>query len=174
MTGTGIVVCGLNGAGKSTLGRALAEQLGCHFIDIEDLYFPKTSPDYLYADPRSNEEVTALLRQETERHPQFVLAAVRANYDPALYARFRCAVFLEVPKAVRLERVRTRSYQKFGERMRPGGDLYEREEAFFRFCEDREDSIVTDWLQTLSCPILRVDGTRPVEETAALLASQLA
>ena len=173
MAGIGIVLCGLNGAGKSTMGRALAEKLSFHFIDIEDLFFPKTSPDYLYADPRSNEEVAALLMQETERHPRFVLAAVRAHYYPALYARFRCAVFLEVPKAVRLERVRARSYQKFGERMRPGGDLYEQEEAFFRFCEDREDSVVTDWLQTLPCPILRVDGTRPVEETVALLASKL-
>lgn len=169
----GIVLCGLNGAGKSTLGRALAEKLRFHFIDIEDLYFPKTDPSYLYSDPRSTEEVTALLRQELAQHPQFILAAVRANYDPALYACFKCAVYLEVPKALRLQRVRARSYEKFGERMRPGGDLYEEEEAFFRFCEHREETLVTEWLERLPCPVLRCDGTRPVEETAALLASQL-
>ena len=39
---TGIIICGLNGAGKSTFGKALAEKLGCYFIDSEDLYF---SPD---------------------------------------------------------------------------------------------------------------------------------
>ena len=35
--GTGIIVCGLNGTGKSTLGKALAEALGHHFIDSEDI-----------------------------------------------------------------------------------------------------------------------------------------
>ena len=32
--GTGIIVCGLNGTGKSTLGKALAEELGHHFIGV--------------------------------------------------------------------------------------------------------------------------------------------
>ena len=48
--GTGIMVCGLNGAGKSTLGKALAEKLHFYFIDNEDLYFPKTDPDNIFAD----------------------------------------------------------------------------------------------------------------------------
>ena len=33
----GILICGLNGVGKSTLGKALAEKLNYHFIDIENL-----------------------------------------------------------------------------------------------------------------------------------------
>lgn len=49
--GTGIIVCGLNGSGKSTLGKALANKLHFHFIDIEDLFFPKSDPQYLYASP---------------------------------------------------------------------------------------------------------------------------
>ena len=50
--GTGIIVCGLNGSGKSTLGKALAEKLDFHFIDNENLYFPKTNPNYVYSSPQ--------------------------------------------------------------------------------------------------------------------------
>ena len=53
-------MCGLNGSGKSTLGRALAQRLDWEFMDIEDCFFPKTDPSYLYANPRS--------RQEAARH----------------------------------------------------------------------------------------------------------
>ena len=53
----GIIICGLNGTGKSTLGKALAEKLHFHFIDIENLYFPKTNPNYIYASPRTRKEV---------------------------------------------------------------------------------------------------------------------
>jgi hypothetical protein len=66
--GAGILVCGLNSAGKSTLGKALAEQLGVYFLDNEDLYFPKTDPAYLYAPPRTREEVEQLLWKELRTH----------------------------------------------------------------------------------------------------------
>ena len=44
--GIGIIVCGLNGSGKSTLGKALAEKLEIHFIDIENLFFQQTASNY--------------------------------------------------------------------------------------------------------------------------------
>lgn len=81
--GIGIIVCGLNGAGKSTLGRALAEKLQYRFIDIEDLYFPKTDPHYLYASPRTREEVAALLFRELKTHENFVLASVKGDFGEA-------------------------------------------------------------------------------------------
>ena len=70
--GMGIIVCGLNGSGKSTLGKALAEKLHFHFIDNEDLYFPKTDAHYTYASPRPREEVEKLLWSEIRAHENFV------------------------------------------------------------------------------------------------------
>ena len=66
--GTGIIICGLNGSGKSTLGKALAEKLHFYFIDNEDLYFPKTDPIYIYAAPRTREEVKNLFFNEIKAH----------------------------------------------------------------------------------------------------------
>ena len=56
-----ILMAGLNGAGKSTLGKALAEKLNCRFIDMEDIYFPKDDPNYMYSNPRPFEEVERIL-----------------------------------------------------------------------------------------------------------------
>ncbi len=161
--GTGILVCGLNGAGKSTLGKALAERLGFRFIDNEDLYFSKTDARYVYASPRTREEAEKRLLAELEAHKDFVFASVKGDWAPAL-PRFRYAVLVEVPREVRLERVRTRSFQKFGERALPGGDLYEEEASFFELVSSRPENFVAEWTDVLRCPLLRVDGERPVEE----------
>ncbi len=169
----GILVCGLNGCGKSTLGRALAERLGYRFIDNEDLYFPKTDAGYLYAAPRSREEVETLLLEKVREHPDFVFAAVRGDYGAAVLPLYRWAVLLEVPREVRIERVRERSFRKFGGRMLPSGDLYEKEEAFFSLVASRPGDFVEAWLPALRCPVVRVDGTRPVAETVDLLLRQL-
>ena len=102
---TGILVCGLNGTGKSTLGKALAERLHFHFIDNEDLYFPKIDPAYIYAAPRTREEVEKLLLNEIEKHEDFVFASVKGDYGETIYPFFQYAVLIDVPKDVRMKRV---------------------------------------------------------------------
>ena len=171
--GSGIVVCGLNGSGKSTLGRALAAALSFHFIDNEDLFFPKKDPDYLYASPRSREEAEDLLAEEVRRHENFVFAAVKGDYGECIPALCRCAIYVSTPREIRLRRIRNRSFQKFGGRMQAGGDLFAREESFFEMAASRTERYVEDWLQTLNCPVLRVDGTKPVEENVALILKRI-
>lgn len=164
LMGTGILVCGLNGTGKSTLGKALARKLHYHFIDNEDLYFPKTDTNYIYASPRTREEVEKMLWSEIREHENFVFTSVKGDYGETIYPFFQYAILLEVPRDIRLQRVINRSFQKFGERMKMGGDLHEQEEKFFDFVKSRPENSVEEWAQSLKCPIIRIDGTKPVEE----------
>lgn len=171
--GMGIIVCGLNGTGKSTLGKALAEKLHFYFIDNEDLYFPKIDPAYIYATPRTREEVEKLLLNEIEKHENFVFASVKGDYGETIYPFFQYAVLIDVPKDVRMRRVKNRSFQKFGNRMLSGGDLYEQEERFFAFVKSRAENTVEKWIQSLNCPIIRIDGTKPIEENIKLVIKQI-
>ncbi len=171
--GTGIIVCGLNGSGKSTVGKALAKKLHFHFIDNEDLYFPKTDPDYVYANPRSREEVERLLRSEIRAHENFVFASVKGDYGENIYPFFQYVVLIDVPKDIRIQRVRDRSFQKFGERILKGGDLHEQEEKFFDLIKSRSENTVEEWVQSLKCPVLRIDGTKSVKENVDFIIEQI-
>lgn len=171
--GTGVILCGLNGAGKSTLGKALAKRLGFHFIDAEDLYFPKTGPNHAYAASRTKGEVEALLLREIETHKNFVFASVRGNFGVKIEGLFNYAVLVDVPKEIRMQRIRQRSFEKFGGRMLPGGDLYEQEQAFFDMAAAREDDHVEAWVAALGCPLIRVDGTKPIGENVDLLVKRI-
>lgn len=171
--GIGIIVCGLNGSGKSTIGRALSEKLRFHFIDNENLFFPKIDSNYIYASPRSREEAVKLLMNEVRIHENFVFAAVKGDYGKEILPFYQYAVLIDVPKDIRLSRVRNRSFQKFGNRMLPGGDLYEREEAFFDMVGSRTDNYVEEWVQSLNCQIIRIDGTKPTDENTRLIIEQI-
>ena len=169
----GILICGLNGSGKSTLGKTLADRMGYEFIDNEDLFFPKTDPLYPFSDSRSEEEVIRLLEEKISANHRFIFAAVRGNYGGKLIASLDHIVLIEVPKQIRSRRVRDRSFQKFGNRILPGGDLYEKESKWFSLTDSRPETYVTDWLKTLDRPVTRIDGTLPVEENADYLVSVL-
>ena len=169
-----IVVCGLNGAGKSTLGKALAEKLNYRFIDIEDIYFPKDNPEYKYLNPRPFEEVERILSNIISENNNFVLALVKGNFNKDIVSHFKCAVYIEAPKETRIKRVYQRSYNKFGERMLEGGDLYEKEKAFFDFVKSKDENTVEVWMSSISCPIIRVNGTLPIDVYVTFIATRVA
>lgn len=155
------------------MGKVLARQLGFHFVDSEQLYFPKTDPHYPYASPRTRKEVEQLLFREIKAHKDFVLASVKGDYGETIYPFFQYAVWMDVPSDIRLQRVKERSFQKFGSRMLPGGDLYEQEESFFDFVKSRAENTVEEWLLSLRCPVIRVDGTKPIEENVEFIIERI-
>ena len=171
--GTGIQICGLNGSGKSTLGRALAEKIGFYFIDDENLYFSRSNHNEPYTNPKPRHEVEQLLMNEVKNHPDFVFAAVKGDYEKDIISMYDYVIMIEVPKSVRSKRVRNRSFKKFGNRMLIGGDLYNQEEAFFQMVESRQGSYVENWLQTVKCPIIRVDGTKPIDENVEYIINSI-
>lgn len=166
----GIMIGGLNGVGKSTLGKALAQVLDSKFIDVEDLYFPERH-DYTLS--RTREEVSKLLLQKIKENNNFVFASVKGDYSEQIYPFFQYVIIIEVPRDVRLQRVRERSYQKFGSRMLPEGDLYESEERFFEFVASRPEDTVEKWAQLVGCPIIRVDGTQSIEESIRYIINEM-
>lgn len=111
--------------------------------------------------PRTREEATKLLFDEIKIYENFVLTSVKGDYGEWFYPYLQYAVLIDVPKDVRLQRVKNRSFQKFGNRMLPGGDLYEQENNFFNLVQFRVENVVEEWLQSLNCPIIRVDGQSP-------------
>ncbi len=169
----GILICGLNGTGKSTLGRMLADRLGYEFIDNEDLYFPKTDEKYAFSSPRSKEEAIRLLEEKTEGNDRFIFAAVKGDYGDRLAASLDHIVLIEVPKQIRSRRVRERSFSRFGDRILPGGDLHDREEAWFLLTDNRPEDYTEKWLETVECPVIRVDGTLPAEKNTEYLLKAL-
>ncbi|MDY3025411.1 MAG: AAA family ATPase [Candidatus Faecivicinus sp.] len=160
----GILICGMNGTGKSSLGRMLARRLNFEFIDNEDLYFAKEDASYPFANPRSREEAIRILEERIARNNRFIFAAVKGDYGDKLIAALDYAVLIEAPKAIRMQRVRQRSYQKFGDRILAGGDLFERENAWFSLVDSRPEDYAAKGLEKMSCPVLRADGTLPIEE----------
>lgn len=159
-----ILVCGLNGVGKSTFGKALAARLGYHYLDTEDYFFPCRTVADPYRDPHPHDEVVQLLRKDLQRFDNVVLSSVNGDYGREVEELLTTAVEIRVPAEIRDQRLRDRSFSMFGTRMQSGGDLYEAEEAFFAIAAQRDETLVTDWLDRNEIRVISIDGTRPITE----------
>ena len=167
----GICICGLNGSGKTTLAKALAHDLNFKHMDIEDYYF--TDVNNPYSSSRTRDEVEKLLLADITHNPCFVFSAVNGNTTNELSKYYSIIVYLDVPSEIRMKRIRQRAIDKFGKRVLLGGDMYQQEESFFAFAEKRTPEGIENWLKSVSCKVLRLDGTKPIQENIELIKASL-
>lgn len=163
----GIVVFGANGCGKTTLGRELARKLNIKYLDVEDYCFEES--EIPYSKPRSKSAAMERMLVDLEKCDSFVLSGVTGDYGDKISSMYRLGVFLSAPIAIRLERVKRRSFEQHGVRVLAGGDMYEREQEFFEFVRTRNLSAIDEWVKTLTCPILPLDGTKAISENLELI-----
>lgn len=156
----GIVIYGANGSGKTTLGLELAQALNFKHMDVEAYYFEKA--DIFYANPRSKDEVIRLMLDDIEKHGSFVFSGVTGDYGEKIVSMYKLAFFLSAPIELRMERIKNRAIDKHGKRALPGGDMYEDRAKFIEFARTRDLSVIDKWANTLTCPIIHLDATKPV------------
>ena len=174
-----IHIFGASGSGTSTLGRALAEKTGFRFMDTDDYYWLPAEP--MYTLKRPIPERLALMVRDLDECSDAVLSGSLVGWGDPLIPRFTLAVRLNTPTPVRMERLRRREYARYGDRVLPGGDLYEQSQAFLAWAAQYDDGLpplrsraLHDlWQQKLSCPLLTLDGTLSLDELAEAVLQKL-
>jgi len=130
-----------------------------------------TSPPY--RETRPQEERLTLLRQAFLESDAWVLSGSLCGWGDSLIPQFELVVFLAVPTAVRLTRLRAREIARYGEQaIAPGGELAEPHLEFLDWAgrydtgglEMRSRALHEAWLATLPCAILRLEGELSVAD----------
>ena len=166
----GIIVFGANASGKKTVGCELARILNYKFMDIIDYHFEKSEIPYTVERPR--EECLNLMLADIEKYRSFVITAVTGNFGDIIPQYYELAVYVSAPLELRLERYNKRAFEQHGERVLKGGDMYEQTQKFYDFIASRSLSGIEQWAETLTCPVIHIDGTEDWRVNAANIAER--
>jgi adenylate kinase family enzyme len=157
-----IIMLGANGSGKSTLGCELARALNFAHIDVEEYYFYQAEIPYTAMRPA--EERNAMLLADMKRHGSFVMSGNISGWGEEFLTGFDLVIFLTAPTDIRLKRIENRENERWGDRVREGGDMYEQHLKFIEFAASRDITQLEQKASLYSCPILRVDSTKMLVE----------
>jgi adenylate kinase family enzyme len=166
-----IHVTGASGSGVTTLGRALADALALPHHDTDDYFWQPTTPPYRRQ--REPADRLRLMREMFLPRADWVLSGGLDGWGDAIIAHFNLVVFLFAPQEVRMRRLRAREATHFGaDAVAPGGWRHEETTSFIEWASHYEDGSREGrnlarheaWLAKLPCPVLRLDGSRPVAE----------
>jgi len=177
----GIIINGASATGKTTLAKSLAHLLEYKHMDLDD-YYHRRDAKIPFTEYNSRDEIRERVMDDIAIHPHFVMSGTIGSilWD-LVNPLFDLAVILFVPVEIRLERARRRESAWFGERILQGGDMhegYKRHLSMIEAYETGEPPAVCLkrhelWAAELLCPVLRLDGTKPISENTALIAEQV-
>jgi adenylate kinase family enzyme len=175
-----IHINGASGSGVTTLGRALAGALALPCHDTDDYFWLPTVPPY--RDRRPTEDRLRLMQEFFLPRADWVLSGSLEGWGDSLIPMFDLVVFLQAPTEVRLARLRDREARHFGaDAVAPGGWRHEETAEFVEWASHYEDGTregrsrekQEKWLAALPCPVLRLDGTRPMQDLVGEVVEKL-
>jgi len=172
-------IFGASGSGTSRLGREIAARHRVPYFDADDFFWLPTNPPYRHVRERSARQ-RLLMDALSER--RWVLAGSICGWGDAAAERFDLAVFVVTATDIRLARLRAREMDRYGDRILETGDMYEQHHAFMAWAAQYDEGTLDmrsrrlhdEWLSRLSCRVVRVDGSVPIDTLADQVSAAMA
>ncbi|HKP26495.1 MAG TPA: hypothetical protein VJV39_21680 [Dongiaceae bacterium] len=165
-----IHITGASGAGTTSLGRALAAELGVLHLDADDFFWQRTDPPF--TTPRDREERVALLIEKARLELSWILSGSALSWGVKIEPLLDLIVYLQIDPHLRMHRLHQREVARYGARIQPGGDMVAKHKEFMDWAasydtagpEQRSLVAHEQWLATQTCPVLRLDSSRPIAD----------
>lgn len=174
-----IHIYGASGAGTSTLGKLVCDRIGYFFMDTDNYFWEPVDPPYTYK--RSISDRLGLMKRDMKKYGNVVISGSLVDWGDELIPCFTLAVRVETDTAVRIDRLRRRERERFGNRIDPDGDLYGHYQAFIAWAAAYDDGELDmrsrakhdEWQKLLACPQIALDGSLSVEKNAEIVLQNL-
>ena len=171
-------ITGAAGSGTSSLGRELAARLGVPHLDTDSYYWAPSDPPYTEKRPVAERLARIAADKGTGG---WVLSGAADGWGEPAVSGAGLIVFLVTPTPLRLARIRRREAERFGARLRPGGDMYRNHAKFLKWAASYDEDYSSgrslirhrEWLLGRPEPVLELSGMRPVAELAEAVMARL-
>ncbi len=174
-----INIFGSSGSGSTTLAKRIASDFGYKFIDVDDYLWQKTDPPFTQRN--TNEVACKLIKEVLIDQLPAVISGSLVGIADELKPDIDLFIYINLAKKIRINRIREREFNRFGERILPGGDLYTQHENFLQWVSDYEDNPDTLrsrrqhllWLEDVTAPVLRITEELTISELLKLVKPSL-
>ena len=170
-----IHIFGASGSGVTTLGSNLSEQVNGKFLDTDTYYWQDSDPPYQHKN--SPENRVAMIERDISDADNWVLSGSLCSWGQPLLHKFSLVVFLHLPNALRMARILSREQERYGSRIKPGGDMYDKHVKFMNWASSYDEAkapirsldMHETWMTQLACPVIRLDSSVQVGDLCDLV-----
>ena len=150
-----------------------------HYLDADEIpdellahfdYFWLPNPQY--TTKRSKEERLDLMKKDILENDNVVISGSLVDWGDELISLFTLVIRLVTDTEIRIERLKTREKQKFGDRIIPDGDMYTNHTEFIGWARKYDTGSVDmrskakhdKWQKLLQCRQIVLNGANDLED----------
>ena len=162
-------IVGASGSGVTTLGERLSHELSLPYFDSDYYYWEPSDPPFTLR--REPAKRNAMLQQDIAQHKDWLLGGSFLSWGNEWLTAFDLVIFLWTPPAIRIERLKERELQRYGDVIYTDAERNILFNEFIDWASGYDSGIARgrtlqaheDWLKKLSCPVVEIRGDSSVE-----------
>ena len=174
-----IHIMGASCAGSTTLGMALATQLSFPYFDTDYYFWEQTNLPFTVK--RDRDVRIAMLKSAAEAHNDYIIGGSLVNWGDEWFTAFDLVVFLYLPPEIRLQRLKDREFERYGEVIYNDAERVMAYQNFIDWATAYDTNAIPgrtlqvhqDWLSKVKCPVLEISGNTTVQQRVDLVLHQI-
>lgn len=162
---------GASGSGVTTLGEALAARLHLPYFDSDTYFWHHSDPPF--TNRRSPADRNQLILEDLDKADNWILGGSIINWGENMFPPFDLIVFLYLPQEIRIDRLKKREFQRYGEVLLTNAKRQKLFNDFISWASDYDNptgkanrtlQAHKTWLAKIKQPVLELHGDHTVEE----------
>ncbi|WP_073402501.1 adenylate kinase [Mucilaginibacter sp. OK098] len=174
-----IHIMGASCAGSTTLGMAMARQLSYPYFDT-DKYFWQPS-EIPFTSRYSFEDRNKMLKDDLLLSNNWILGGSIINWGDEWLTAFDCVVFLYLPQPIRMERLKARELDRYGNIIFTDATRNRLYKEFVEWATGYDDNTTNgrnlqahqNWLNKLNCPVIEITSDTTVQQRLDVILNNL-
>ena len=170
-----IHIFGASGSGTSTIAKAVCERLNYKHFDTDNYFWYKT--EVPFTEIRPLEDRLSWMTQDLSGNDKWILSGSLAGWGDPLLPLFELVVFVYVPPNERIERLKAREFERYGNEILPGGIRHESSKEFVEWAAGYDSGTLVgrnlqkheEWMSRLDCPLIRVTNINLDESVSSVI-----
>lgn len=159
-----IHIFGASGSGTTTIAEKVCEHTGYSHFDSDSYFWLPTQAPFTVT--RRHEDYAALMDRDLNSNPHWVLSGSVTGWYDELASIFDLVVFVHVPADIRIERLKRREAERYGDAILPGNSRHHASAEFIEWASSYDSGRRSGrslakheaWLKTVTCPVLRIEN----------------
>lgn len=175
-----IHIFGASGSGVTTTGQALAQELNTQYLDSDAYFWESTKVPFTIK--RVLSERNSKIRSKLDSLENWILGGSIFEWGENVFPDFDLIVFLWIPPDIRIERLKKREFERYGDVIYTEPDRIKQFQDFMIWASDydantgiasRNLEAHENWLAGILAPILKITGDTTLSERIDLILEQI-
>ncbi|WP_109300024.1 AAA family ATPase [Aquimarina sp. AU474] len=174
-----VLIIGASGSGTTTLGKEIEKRTHFVHLDTDNYYWKPTKVPF-------QEKLPLVIRNENlksdiRKFKNVIISGSMISWGKEWETTFDLVIFIHLQNEKRIERLKEREIQRYGEKLLTDKNILQKSKAFLEWANQYENpnfdgrthKTHLNWLKKLKCTVLKIDGEKKMHTKIEIVLSRI-